>query len=80
MFSYTSYVSFYSDVKKPRVRTHDMHVSTAIVQKENTSHWNCDRSIDTGLPGRSIEKGTSIDICRRKIPVDRKIYPAKVLC
>lgn len=31
------------------------------------------------LPGRSIEKGTSIDICRRKTPVDGKIYPTKVL-
>lgn len=28
----------------------------------------------------AIEKGTSVDICRRKTPVDpSKIYPAKVL-
>lgn len=41
------------------------------------------RSIDRSMRSHraeAIEKGTSVDICRRKTPVDpSKIYPAKVL-
>lgn len=46
--------------KKPRfalcTRVRYAYVSTAIVQKENTSHWNCDLSIDARATGAIYRK------------------------
>lgn len=48
-------------------------------KKENISSIAIYRSIQASGSLRSIEKGASVDICRRKTLVDGKIYSAKVL-